>query len=617
MTISRTYSTAELSELLNVAHSTITIYARTGKPLKGYRINKVTRNCYTLSEGVDTKKLKEGYTYSREQLTELLRVSRPTLQRKATSGKPVHGYLVTRVSPGRYQVEKTTDQGLLGEDEETEEVGTDNPEQRIQDALGSIDPSERHTMAGTPEWFEENGIDPEDISDGYKHKGPDRRGNYRIEAKGTLVYVTHKKSNQTLLMLETEQVYAILEAYSEMGQNKQKNEVELEFGITKQDLDLLFRALAFTKKSVPLLPRDTLGRTEEELLDLLEARRQSRLYQLSVRRMRQSHEKKAYLFDNMDKHIQECLEAFDESLTAYQPPKVRARKAPTTEREVDDDLMLIDFTTDLHYAKLAPRNLSDNTSSREKTRHMLIETAYALRARTPQDPAAIATIIGSDMSHIDDYKGGTTRGTAQDVDGDKLSIISELVDAVLDKLTVMHTVFPNTELHIYKLAGNHDRWTTEALYAAVCAWARGKDWIKTPTQVRPENMEAFENAGAASAYQAFEWGVNSIMMHHGDGNSQPRDLSRVFSTAFPKKWGSAEFRLVLLGNLHHHTVRESDGIVAFLCPALSGVDAWTGMKYMGAGIPATMVLKISKKYGYAGAEYISKRALVHNFKSGT
>lgn len=234
-----------------------------------------------------------------------------------------------------------------------------------------------------------------------------------------------------------------------------------------------------------------------------------------------------------------------------------------SETEYPYDLVLC--PTDMHYGKHGWADETGRGYSREAARTLLLEkTARLLKmAQRYGPPSKIITVVGSDWFHIDGDAGGTTAGTAQDMDGTPHQIVREGIELAIEQLSLLRQIAP---LEIFYMGGNHDRILGYALLCTVKAWFHNDTEVTVHESARPRQYYRNEHT--------------LLGFTHGDG-AKAADLPMLMATEVPYEWGQTRNHAWFTGHLHHEVTRDDYGVMSYQLSSLSGTDRWHAQKGYG------------------------------------
>lgn len=174
-------------------------------------------------------------------------------------------------------------------------------------------------------------------------------------------------------------------------------------------------------------------------------------------------------------------------------------------------------------------------------------------------PSAIALFNDKgDSTHADNNSNRTPRsGHSLDVEGRHIEVVR--VNIRVKRHQISRMLEKHRRVVVRIDPGNHDPET--ALFIAMMLEAHYKDEprVEVITSVNP--------------YWYFEFGKNLIGTCHGDG-AKGVDLPLIMATDAPEMWGRTEFRIWLVGHIHHKYIKEYTGCTVEYLRTLAGKDAW-------------------------------------------
>ena len=179
-----------------------------------------------------------------------------------------------------------------------------------------------------------------------------------------------------------------------------------------------------------------------------------------------------------------------------------------------------------------------------------------LVASTPPSRLAILNDKG-DSTHADNSKNRTPRsGHELDVHGRHAQVTRV---ALRVRRYQMARLLEKHEKVIFRGdTGNHDSET--ALH------------LNLMMEMAYENEPRAEIITSPNPYWYYAFGKNLIGTCHGDG-AKGKDLPLLMATDAPALWGQTEFRVWIVGHVHHKDVKEYNGCVVEYCRILAPSDA--------------------------------------------
>lgn len=172
----------------------------------------------------------------------------------------------------------------------------------------------------------------------------------------------------------------------------------------------------------------------------------------------------------------------------------------------------------------------------------------------------ILYILGNDFFNSDNSSYKTTNGTQQKDVGDFSSTMRMGIKIALDSIFLLKSL--GVPVDIIIMPGNHDRFRAEALGFVL------EGYFNNDAQVSIDNSLGFR--------KYYQYGKNGFMFEHGELKAEK--YTALFATERPQMWADTEFRLVRLGHLHHHLVKETIGADITYLPSLSKNSRWEDSK---------------------------------------
>lgn len=248
---------------------------------------------------------------------------------------------------------------------------------------------------------------------------------------------------------------------------------------------------------------------------------------------------------------EELEQWFSELARNYAPMPVEHKHDDTSE-----DILVIPFS-DLHFGLKASNYRTGNEYSMGTARKVLWDAVNNILSSTNYRKfKQIVLTIGGDMINADNIAGTTTRGTAQDNDGDYFSICKELYNTMVG---VTEELLIYAPLHIIYIPGNHDKTVSYQLAQYLKAWHRNNSKVTIDDSPFPRKY--------------FMYGKTLMMFSH-DGDL--KRLPQLVADEARQMWSQINFTEVFLQHLHSEQVLlESNHMRIQRLPTLSGSSAWS------------------------------------------
>jgi hypothetical protein len=316
------------------------------------------------------------------------------------------------------------------------------------------------------------------------------------------VYMVQLKSRKYPLAVPGETWRALVEAYSNWdGAPASINEICRKFGMARRTVTELLRIMGTTHDSSPWT-NEHLAATEPSALteDLLR-RKEEKVLVDAERKEWNRIKKDAMAFRRLDLLSNRLSQRFAEIETTYLPPKSR----------------------------------------------------LSARGR----PECLYLALGGDGLDIDNMQSTTTRGTPQSIDGSPEELAWTWVMLCKDYVDFMRQLCP---VKVLCIPGNHDRYTTVLLRAAMAGWFSTAD-----------DVEVIEDL---CTRQHLLYGGNLLTFMHGD-IGKVKDWPAIIAGEVPELWGLSQHRFIFTGHLHTERELPTFGdVVVYRMPSLAGTDRW-------------------------------------------
>lgn len=364
---------------------------------------------------------------------------------------------------------------------------------------------------------------------------------------------------QGTLRINGDTVRNITRLYSNDGGGLTFNAINKEYtNLTLDHIKSIIGALEKTHDDNPYTEEEVERSSEEELEEQIFQIKEKQLVERINKRIENRIVRDAAFFSTIRKSILDyVLDNYDSSVpNLYKDLKL----------EVDESVgryAVVLSPTDLHIGKVGFMDLDGNENSFEKTREILInETKLRLKeiARYGK-PSKIFVTIGSDMLHIDNLYGTTTKGT-------KVNYYGNHKDLTLKSCYLMQE-FCNMclaaadEMEIVFMPGNHDETTSLTLFANLMGY-----YSNHPEAARISyNHELLDR-------QYCKWGNNLIGFYHGQNISKEK-LQPLMAYEARVEWGETENHMWFTGHLHHELSADKNGVLFYQMPCLSATDEWS------------------------------------------
>lgn len=237
----------------------------------------------------------------------------------------------------------------------------------------------------------------------------------------------------------------------------------------------------------------------------------------------------------------------------YSKPRLKM-----TENITGDKCLLIDIA-DWHFNLAA----SMFTTGNEYNCKIAEELFFKIINKTIDDTKyyefnQVVFCIGGDMLNIDNIKGTTTRGTAQDNDKHYYDAYESLSNIIIKAIDLIATTY-QCNVEIIYVPGNHDEMTGFKLAKYVDAWYRNDMNIKVDYSPLPRKY--------------FKYGKTLMCFAH---NAKVNKLPSLIADEARSLWSTVDTVEVFLQHLHTEQVLfEENNMRIQRLPTISAKSKWT------------------------------------------
>ena len=342
------------------------------------------------------------------------------------------------------------------------------------------------------------------------------------------LYVVHIPSRKRPFAVPGDTWAALREAYSNWdGSPSSVNEIARKFGMARRTVVELLRVMGTTHDSSPWTDEDLLASDEDVLTEDLLRRKEERVLVRAERKEWNRVKKDADSFRRLDLLAQRLALRFENTRQDYDVPKLRNVVRAQT------PWVAVISPTDFHWGKYAPENSKDpynRVIARERLWSRTEELLSRLADRGRPDQIILA--LGGDGLHIDNQSRTTTRGTPQDCDGTPEELAWSWVEVCRDYVDLVRQLAP---VKVMVIPGNHDRYTSTLLRAALTGWFHTIDDVEVE-----ETLDT---------RQYVVWGDNLLVFLHGD-IGKVKDWPAIIAGERSQDWGATKNRFIFTVNTY-------------------------------------------------------------------
>jgi len=404
------------------------------------------------------------------------------------------------------------------------------------------------------------------------------------EARG--LYIFHSMPGQTgSASVSKEKIEALIWDYSNHTGGLSLNAVCRKYGLSRPSLIYILKCLGKTHDSTPYTDETIATEDEESLAESLLRAKEQRVLVKAERAHYKHMTRQAEKYEIIEKILLPRLE----QILGQRP----AAKTIKMEMYLEQGAhAVIIGLTDLHVGKRGVCGWDLET-----TQKVAVETCLeAMRQAVAKWGAPKMWILpcGSDMIHVDNYLGTTTKGTPQDQDGEPIEMLLVAFTLLEQIIEGLKEVAP---VRVVAIPGNHDRLLGLSVGLMLSARYGSDDRID------------IDIAKHGSAY--VRHGNSMIGFNHGDMIS-PKDLPALMSSDRAQDWGECKGAWDwFTGHWHGHKMRsdEYNGCRVWTMPSLSGTDRWHKLKGYSHNRRQIALYRVDEEGGVGGVEFVGIKGL--------
>ena len=385
-----------------------------------------------------------------------------------------------------------------------------------------------------------------------------------------------------------EKVDGLIRDYANETGGMTVNQIAGKYALSRASVKHILARLGKTHDSAPFSDESLQEVDEDQLVaNLLKQKEQRVLVKAQMRRMNSDLKRldnvslAKYLIDQVADRLQ--------SLPRLKIPKKHIKA------EKSQDYIGIFGLTDLHIGKRGVDGFNSEVASKRAISCIVQGVDIALRSWGEPDYWVVT--CGSDMLHVDTYKGTTERGTPMDTDTDPVSMLAMAYSTME---YIAEYLKGSAPVKIVAMSGNHDRLLSAALGLMMSARYQAD-----------EDIEVIDGSQGSSYIR---YGTSLLGFNHGDC-IKPDKLPSVMSSERASDWGECRGNWEwFTGHLHSLILRvqEYSGCRVWTMPALSGTDRWhKQMGYTGNRAELAM-FKVEPNSGVTGVELIKPKDRAKN-----
>lgn len=174
-------------------------------------------------------------------------------------------------------------------------------------------------------------------------------------------------------------------------------------------------------------------------------------------------------------------------------------------------------------------------------------------------PGLVVFPIGQDFFHVDNVRNATTAGTPLEYDKGWQEIFSVGVDMLIWAIEQLRQVAPVKVLYV---PGNHDEMMSYCALVGISHIYKNTGGVDVDTN------------GDARKYVHF----GNCLIGYTHGREEGKRISGLMQYEAPDAWAESKYREWHMGDLHHETAKEDNGIIFRRIGTVAPADTWHSKK---------------------------------------
>lgn len=344
--------------------------------------------------------------------------------------------------------------------------------------------------------------------------------------------------------------------YSNVGMAATVEEICRTHGWSRPVAMEILRRLGIQHTSLPFTDEEIEGREEDDLVQDVLALKKQKVHVKAQKKDWQNTLKKAEKWDNLQHAIIAPLSEFMKAADPWEAPPTPSAFSTSPGAHVDVFIMPSDLHVNKYGWQLETGTDYDIAITRDRLLSAMIDLREKLLRYTGGKIRRIITGVGSDFFHVDNYAGGTTRGTRQDMAGSPAKMIHEGLKIWEMFINFWQDVAP---VYMYAMSGNHDK----VLSFCMLEWCAAK-W-------EGHNRVTVEVSPAPRTYTRS--GKTLVGISHSE-DTKHKDLPELMALEAREQWGETTQSVWFTGHWHQDRQMESRGTKIITIPSLAGSDRW-------------------------------------------
>lgn len=218
---------------------------------------------------------------------------------------------------------------------------------------------------------------------------------------------------------------------------------------------------------------------------------------------------------------------------------------------------------DWHVGKyVEPDEFGDNGYNLEIAKEMFEDVILEFIARLERyqiKPRVIVFPVGQDFFHVDNTKNATTAGTPLEYDGGWQKIFATGVDMLVWAVEHLRDIAP---VRLMYVPGNHDEMMSYCAIVGLSHVYKNVSGVEVNAGVSPRKYVQF----------------GECLIGYSHGREEGKRITGLMQYEAPDAWASSKYREWHMGDLHHESAKEDNGIIFRRIGAVAPPDMWHSKK---------------------------------------
>lgn len=394
--------------------------------------------------------------------------------------------------------------------------------------------------------------------------------------------------------ITTDNLDRLIFAYTKEGKDKTQTEAGAEVGLTKEEVDKIFRELKVTKESAPFSPITYVNSTNDQLVEkrvaMKRAHNQEKLQDAYIREL----ESKVGS-DNFEEIVTNLVK----TIKPIDPSLFPVRSTSKTNGCIN--FVFTDWHVGAAYPVYNKRFKGYNKDIYRNRIGQLLEFIQEHRFTEREvgtNPSIKVSFLG-DM--LNDLMCNMHKNQIFNQDATEMEQMDLCVQGIVQIITQLLITYKKP-LHVYAVPGNHDRLTKNRdedpnRFAHQLLW-----------RIVQAELSAYAKSGAVRFHvkrdtNCFGYQVTDnirVLINHGDSRAKAQDILSIDGMY------DAGYKVILEGHRHIRKVQELNGGLLVTTPSLVGPSSYSDHELHSFSRPGQSVITLKETEGmpFVGVKWV-------------